>query len=305
MGRRVVANDLSPYAAILTRAKLFPFDSVQEALDELEIVARRAQRLLPGIDLRSVPLWVRRFFHPATLREILAWSHVLKARRSYFLMGCLLGILHHQRPGFLSYPSSHTVPYLRERKFPRDIYPELYGYRSVKERMQRKVLRALKGASGLDGKIHREVHTMDAGKFAPKAKVHAVITSPPYMGELDYARDNRLRMWLVGVPDWTPLDHILSPSECDFFRLIETCLRLWLKVLPAKGICALVLGDSLSRVFRLPLSEAVQAIATSNVSGYSLAWKHREPIPNERRVRRSCRGSITETILVLRKNGRH
>jgi len=31
-GRNIVANDLSPYAALLTRAKLFPYATLQEAL---------------------------------------------------------------------------------------------------------------------------------------------------------------------------------------------------------------------------------------------------------------------------------
>src|SRR5258708_20036869 len=47
-----------------------------------------------------------------------------KQRRSTFLLSCLLAILHHQRPGFLSFPSSHAVPYLRLNSFPRELYPE-------------------------------------------------------------------------------------------------------------------------------------------------------------------------------------
>jgi adenine-specific DNA methylase len=61
MGRNVIANDLSPYAVMLTRAKLFPLISFQDAHDEIEIVARRAQSHLPSVDLRKVPNWVRSF----------------------------------------------------------------------------------------------------------------------------------------------------------------------------------------------------------------------------------------------------
>src|SRR5579863_8439647 len=35
-GRNVIANDLSPYAALLTRAKLFPYDSLDDAIDDME-----------------------------------------------------------------------------------------------------------------------------------------------------------------------------------------------------------------------------------------------------------------------------
>ena len=76
--------------------------------------------------VRKVPMWVREFFHPETLRETLAWTLTLRERRRWFLLASLLGILHHQRPGFLSFPSSHTVPYLRKKAFPPAKFPELY-----------------------------------------------------------------------------------------------------------------------------------------------------------------------------------
>src|SRR5689334_5214771 len=109
-GRNIVANDLSPYAALLTRAKLFPYDSLGQAIEDLEELTDEAEDIVDYIDLRRAPKWVREFFHPETLRETLAWSFVLKRRRRWFLLASLMGILHHQRPGFLSYPSSHTVP---------------------------------------------------------------------------------------------------------------------------------------------------------------------------------------------------
>src|SRR6266851_3608514 len=119
-GRNIVANDLSPYAALLTRAKLFPYASLEDALKDIEELSDEAEREHEGIDLRSVPVWVRKFFHAETLREALAWTYVLRRRRRWFLLAALLGILHHQRPGFLSFPSSHTVPYLRLKAFPHE-----------------------------------------------------------------------------------------------------------------------------------------------------------------------------------------
>ena len=43
-GRNVVANDLSPYAALLTRAKLFPYRSLESALEDIEKLSREADR---------------------------------------------------------------------------------------------------------------------------------------------------------------------------------------------------------------------------------------------------------------------
>ena len=144
-------------------------------------------------DLRSVPQWVRKFFHPRTLREALAFRDACVEREDHFLLACLLGILHHQRPGFLSYPSSHLVPYLRDRKFPRDIYPEMYERRDVFTRLQAKVRRAFRRPP-IPYSGSRRVLAVDAREFPRVRNVRAVITSPPYMNELDYVRDNRLRL---------------------------------------------------------------------------------------------------------------
>lgn len=301
-GRNIIANDLSPYATLLTRAKLSPFLSEEEAVAEINMVSKQVHTIISKVDLRSVPKWVRSFFHPNTLREIIAWVQALRTRKSYFLLSCLLGILHHQRPGFLSYPSSHTVPYLRSKKFPSDIYPELYQYRSVQERLEKKTRRALKRVPHLDYNLNRKCYMNNAANFTPKRKVDAIITSPPYMKQLDYGRDNRLRLWFLEVHNWKILDQTISPSEEDFHNHFRACLTLWRDVLTPKGLCVFVLGDIHSRLFDISLADVVVRIATQEIGGYSVLWKCTEPIPSERRVRRGCCGSRTETILVLRNN---
>ncbi len=97
-GRPVVANDLSPYAKLLTRAKLFPYQSLDDALEEMGHVDMEATRRRVNVDLRKVPGWVRQFFHPETLRDAVSWRNVLLSRRRWFLMASLLGILHHCCP---------------------------------------------------------------------------------------------------------------------------------------------------------------------------------------------------------------
>jgi methylase of polypeptide subunit release factors len=299
-GRNIIANDLNPYAALLTKAKLNPCLTVEKGFADINRVAKQVPYLVQEIDLRRVPQWVRSFFHPETLRETIAWFQVLKSERLYFLLSCLLGILHHQRPGFLSYPSSHTVPYLRNANFPRSLYPELYDKRKVRERLERKVMRALKRAPNLDFSINRECYEHDAAKFVPERKVNAIITSPPYMRQLDYGRDNRLRLWFLGIKDWRLLDHIISPSKTDFLELFRNCLKLWRNILIPKGLCVLVLGDTYTQEYKMLLPDAASYIANKEVGGYSVICKHSEAIPDDRRVRRGCRGNLTETVLVLR-----
>ncbi len=301
-GRRVIANDLSPYAALLSKAKLFPYVSAEKAFADIEEASKAVDRAARQVDLRSVPKWVRQFFHPETLREILAWVTVLKNQRKDFLLSCLLGILHHQRPGFLSYPSSHTVPYLRLKNFPRYRFPKLYAYRSVRDRLEAKVKRALKRTPALDFSLSRRCCSKDAASFIPGGQVDAIITSPPYMRQLDYGRDNRLRLWFLGEANWKTLDKTISPSGTDFMALMRRCLAHWQGFLESNGKCVLVLGDRMSRIYKMPLADAITVIALDEVGGFSLQHKYTDSIPDIRRVRRNCRGSLSETVLVLQKS---
>ena len=296
-GCNVIANDLSPYASLLTRAKLFPYGSLELALDDLHRSAAAVNKEARP-DLRSVPKWVREFFHPDTLREILTWTAVLRRRRYWFLLACLMGILHHQRPGFLSFPSSHSVPYLRWRTFPREQFPEMYKYRSLVDRLEKKVARAFRRVPELDFDVRRSCYSQDAARFSP-GPVDVILTSPPYMRQLDYGRDNRLRLWFLGCRDSDALDESVSPAENDFLVLMRACLGRWKDALSSEGTCVLVMGDACSRVNRSALPDAVMQIARD--TGFVLSDQRTDVIPIDRRVRRGITGSLSETILVLRK----
>jgi hypothetical protein len=143
-GRAVAVGDWNPYAVLLTRAKLFAPTNESAAHKRLRKVWLASRTLLAEQDLRKVPTWVRKFFHPNTLRSALAFRDACVANGDDFLLGCLLGILHHQRPGFLSFPSSHLVPYLRSKKFPKSSFEEMYLERDVLSRLEAKVRRTYK-----------------------------------------------------------------------------------------------------------------------------------------------------------------
>ncbi len=297
-GRHIIANDLSPYAALLTRAKLFPYDSCDDAIEDMEELADEAEALAPHVDLRRVPKWVREFFHAQTLRETLAWTRVLRQRRRWFLLASLLGILHHQRPGFLSYPSSHTVPYLRKKAFPPNKFPELYKYRSLADRFEAKIERAFRRVPDLDYTFERKCYSKSAHLLTPPARVDAIITSPPYMRQLDYGRDNRLRLWFLGVDDSDALDQVISPRKDAFLKLMGQCFRKWKTVLKPDGYCILVVGDGSSELKDANLPLLISQIAVKERFVHVL--DHTEAIPNERRVRRGLTGSTSETIVILR-----
>ena len=298
LGRRVFASDISNYSAILTKAKLFPPADLNEALGKLEEISNN---LIVVNDIAWVPDWVRRFFNPNTLAEIISWCEVLRKEGNEFFFACLLGILHHQRPGFLSYPSSHLVPYLRDKKFPRDNFPELYEYRPVLPRLRQKVIRAFKRiAPQLN--VGREVVLAGIDNVVFPDNVNCVITSPPYMNALDYYRDNRLRLWFI-CPEFN-LSTIKEPTNYkdDFINAITTLFVKTDIALIKNGYCILILGDLGNKILdNKYLIDSVSTIQTNVAPSLHLENIINDIVPDVRRSRRNCRGIKEEYILIYRK----
>lgn len=300
LGRRVIANDINPYAVLLTRAKLRAPRTEAVTLDRLLMAWKAATRRIPMQDLRKVPSWVRGFFHRETLRRALALRDELVARADWLLLACLLGILHHQRPGFLSFPSSHLVPYLRNKLFDREKFPELYQERDVLSRMEAKIHRTYRRPA-----LHQAPSAIlqgDSRALRLTAPVHAVVTSPPYMNELDYVRDNRLRLWFLGRQ---------LPPQCDIpkrnreARFRELLRSTFVRIAPHvsdSGVIVLVVGEA-SRGGRVLDGSSIitNVFATEReLAGFRLERTICDAIPDIRRSRRDLRGTKRETVLVFR-----
>ena len=303
LGRNAIGNDLNPYALVLTMAKCTAPKTAHEAIAKAEKCLSESQRFVPRVDLRLIPIWVRRFFHPRTLKETVALFRVLRAQDEYFLLGCLLGILHHVRPGFLSYPSSHLVPYLRVKKYPRRDYPEMYRYRDLRSRLLAKVARAYKRHEPIDSSLRWKVLQENAMCLPlPDESVDAVVSSPPYYGALDYGRDNRLRLWFLGVKDYRVLERCLTSDDAVYLPQMSRAVDDICRVVKTDGRIILVLGDYRRNGANHDSAGAVLKIAQRNFPD-SLVLENLivDPIPDERRTRRLTRTTMHETIIVLRK----
>jgi hypothetical protein len=189
-----LAFDSNPYAVTLTRAKLEAPASLEVANQQLMQRLRAAHPRLRYAD-DHVPKWVRKFFHPKTLQNAVRFADECLETDDQFLLACLLSILHHQRPGFLSYPSSHLVPYLRDRKFPRSKHPEMYAERTLAPRLAAKLRHTYRDGRIADREGVLQVRQVSIADLRLDCEIDAIVTSPPYMNALDYVRDNRLRMW--------------------------------------------------------------------------------------------------------------
>lgn len=300
LGRRVFASDTSKYAVTLTKGKLNPPVSQEQAVKKLPTFFERAEKD-PLPSLSDVPEWVRKFFHPRTLSETLRLTRILQRRREYFYLGAILGILHHQRPGFLSYPSSHLVPYLRTKKFPRSSFPDLYAYRSIEPRLEAKVKRLLKRIPNSHiGSADRVVRQSSAKSINLPDRIDCVVTSPPYMNALDYKRDNRLRLWLLGEPFEEQAGRTFA-SEKDFKALMDKLASQLNEKVRIGGYCIFVVGDKTFRGCHAYPSEILNSSFSRNAPRLRLVRIVEDVIPDVRRARKWTAGVKQENILVFRK----
>ncbi len=300
-GRHAIGNDLNPYAYVLTKGKVSApathADATARALKALDEAAGET------VSLNEIPAWVKAFFHPKTLEEALALAGVLRRRREYFLLACLLGILHHVRPGFLSYPASHLVPYLRINKYPREDYPDMYRYRPVRPRLLAKIARAYRRFEPPKAGLRRVVLRENAMSLPLESNsVDAVVSSPPYYGALDYGRDNRLRLWFLGVEDYRRIDLKLTSNERVYVPEMTRALGEMLRLLKPGKCAVLVLGDYNRNGRRQDSATTLAWIVQRNYSRCASVDKLLvDEIPDKRRARRRTQTTKHETIVLIRK----
>ena len=186
-GREAWANDLSPYAYMLTRGKLEAPPNREIALEQAEYLVKQVEQKTDSTDVTVIPDWVCEFFHPRTLVEVVTAFRILHQQEEFFLTSCLLGILHHVRPGFLSYPASHLVPYLRKQKYPPEEFPQMYEYRDLRSRLLAKVRRAYRRHSlpvNWQERKYRIWQTNSMDLQIDDESVDVIISSPPYYSTL-------------------------------------------------------------------------------------------------------------------------
>lgn len=242
-GRVGVGNDLAPEAYVVTRAKVNPV-----SLKEVRFWAERASRLMrpDAVSVYDVEDDVRVFYHPQTLKQILAVRELLLEAdddTSNFVKACMLGILHGSSEISLSVPCSHSF----------SMAPR-YIRRYVSEHRLKKPLRNVLGclmkkaemvlADGLPP-VRGAAFNLDAVKLPfTDESFDLIVTSPPYFNLQTYAWDNWLRLWFLGH-DYRDVNKRLfgTQSVSRYVSFMEEALREMFRVLKDCGYCVLVVGD--------------------------------------------------------------
>ena len=264
-GRRAIANDLSPLAYVLSRAKTEPpsWDEANALVNELEkaFKANRQGELDVSPDIRML-------YHDNTLAQLCFIRERLVAkaittwnRAEFMLAGALAGIMHGgwrrdgtsqylsiSMPNTFSMSPTYVEKFIREKglkKLDQDVFDRL------RDKLARLYLDENAGESGFAH--HLDAATLLNGEQLEEGSVDLVVTSPPYLQVVNYAQSNWIRLWLLGIDEVgreqgagrkklnAVLDHRHTyTSYCDF--MLRTTLGIQ-RSLKKDGVAVLVIGD--------------------------------------------------------------
>ncbi|HEY9906884.1 MAG TPA: DNA methyltransferase [Thermosynechococcaceae cyanobacterium] len=295
------AADQSPYACAVAEGKLAAPRSERMALRQAAILLEAIDQAASRVDLDAVPNWVRDFFHPETLRETVAAFQVLQQQPNEFLSACLVGILHHVLPGYLSYPSNASAPYLRRFTYPPADFPHLYAYRDVRSRLLAKIKRTYRRhrlPTSWQQRRYR-VWQSDCAELAiTDNAVDAIVTQPPHAEAFESAQNHRLRLWFLGCLEWQAVDAAQLSSR-NYGSQITPCLQEMARVLKPDRPCVLMVRDVLQHGKTRGMAETLANLATATG-----CWRVEiiyDRLPIDQTARSSLKPVKFDRVLVLRK----
>jgi len=205
LGRVPCGCDVNPLSLVLVRPRLRPptLEQIRARLGEIDF---RAGEETPD-DLLV-------FFHPETLREIAALKRHLLNRGTLdavdeWIALVALNRLTGHSPGFFSVytlPPNQAVSVKSQRKINAD-RGQTPPHRSVPELIYKKSRNLLSDCDGetrarLRGVAERSLLLNQPARATPQIPARAVslvVTSPPFLDVVDYAGDNWLRCWFLGI----------------------------------------------------------------------------------------------------------
>jgi DNA modification methylase len=194
--RRGLGTDLNPYAHLISDGK-FKAGSPEKNLKYLKEIGYVN---IQDISIKKIPDWIKAYFHDDTLKEIIYLKKKFEDDKQDFLLGCLMGILHGNRPGYLSVYTGCIIPMKPRGKDHPKFRPDKDSkqYRAAIPRLAAKVMRMFQQPipENLDGRIFLE----DTRNVSLDTNsVDVIISSPPYYNTLDYVGVNKVRLFFLGL----------------------------------------------------------------------------------------------------------
>ena len=246
MNRKGVSNDVNPLSERLAGPKINPvtIEEISERLDEIDLSA--------PVDL-SREDDMSMFYHPDTYRELINLRNYLTDHRDNvdrFIEMTALSRLHGHSNGFFSAYSfpQISIPKVNQAKInkTRGIEPD---YRDIKSRIIKKAKTTLKSGNIDELKRwakHQKLTTGDSRdlKDWESESVHLVVTSPPFLNQVDYVQDTWIETWFCGIPREDVEGKIVqTPDLNKWMEFISHTLSELHRVLVPDGLVAMEVGE--------------------------------------------------------------
>jgi site-specific DNA-methyltransferase (adenine-specific) len=279
LNRKSVGSDLNPIALALSKAKSHNLDikDILKRIEELESNYDYAL-FLPEAQAQSDEIHL--IFHPSTLSELCYLKAILlksENKVDQFLIGAILGIMHGGErkdgtSGYLSISMPNTFSMSPEyvRRFVQTNELNRF-YRNVFENLRDKTERVFKKHTS--PKIEAFITECDAKELSYstdlkkfQGKVDLLLTSPPYLGIVNYAKQNWIRSWFLDsdpIEISQKLDDDLNINQ--WVKFSKTTLTEFKKMLKPNGVGVFVIGDvAKSKTSVIPLAREFAMMVREN-----------------------------------------
>ncbi|MEO8206742.1 MAG: DNA methyltransferase [Chthoniobacterales bacterium] len=201
------------------------------------------------------------FYHPDTLSQLHALRDYLLKREkaktldsvdAWIRMVALTRLTGHSSGFFSVYtlPPNQAVSIESQKKINARLKQKPEP-RNIKAIITRKSKDLLKDLSSENRKVLKKIYTPELIHTGPaqdlswirEGSLHLVVSSPPFLDEVDYVTDNWLRCWFCGIeltPDTNPHIHGKLNAWGD---MMQSVLRELARVLHPKGKIAIEVGE--------------------------------------------------------------
>lgn len=251
------SSDLNPLAVALTAAKNADVD-LQHALERVNELEQRFDLplYLPIAQTQSPDIQL--IFHPHTLAKLCFLRRALVESSDpvdIFLVGAILGIMHGAErsdgssayasismPNTFSMSPNYVRKYITEKRLQR---VDRNVFDLLREKVKRLFARApIVATTGVVARADAKL-LQGEPEYAPLlGKVRLVLTSPPYLNVVNYAKQNWIRLWFLGEDSDGVSDELDDSLPLGpWLDFMEDVLRGLVPFLAPNGAIVLVIGD--------------------------------------------------------------
>ncbi len=315
-GHTAVHNDISPVSVFIS--------SSRKTIPSLERIAAR----LDSLDLyRLGRTWTSEekerfspFFHEKTFRELMGLRNVWMDNREddelNYIMLTALTRLHGHSDGFFSaysFPQISISPEAQRRN--NEKRGQLPSYRNVAERIWKKARRDLSrpipeafyAASRNNRYLLGDARRL---KGVRANSIDLIVTSPPFLDKVDYARDNWMRAWFIGVEEEVrSLSMAVFSDPAEWLAFMKSAILEMGRVLRPGGRAVIEVGEVEYGSRTLYLEQLLASLFPLKLRGGELRveelFLHTQSftkLANCWDVKNNEKGTNTNRCLVIRKS---